>query len=154
MSESDTLCHSLSENVVTLVGCRDIFGGSLCPLPAVYFGLHRIWRMKLTWCKGGTPQKGGYFGRVVADVWEKDVWDFQAKSGSSGSCRIFLRFLGKIAVPKMSKKAPGSPRHPSSRQLRPSDLVGEIQKGTAAKGTAKNVINCRIILLTFYDDLC
>ena len=36
--------------------------------------------------------------RVVADVWEKDVWDFQAKSGSSGSCRLFLHFLGKIAV--------------------------------------------------------
>ena len=39
-------------------------------------------------------------------------WDFQAKSGSSGSCRLFLRFLGKIAVPKVSGKAPGSPRHP------------------------------------------
>ena len=35
--------------------------------------------------------------RVVADVWEKDVWQFQAKSGSSGSCRLFLHFLGKIA---------------------------------------------------------
>ena len=31
--------------------------------------------------------------RVVADVWE-----FQAKSGSSGSCRVFLHFLGKITV--------------------------------------------------------
>ena len=27
-------------------------------------------------------------GRVVADVWEKGVWDFQAKSGSSGSCGL------------------------------------------------------------------
>ena len=36
--------------------------------------------------------------RVVADVWEKDVWEFQAKSGSSGSCRFFfLYFLAKIA---------------------------------------------------------
>ena len=31
---------------------------------------------------------------MVADVWEKDVWDFQAKSGSSGSCTLFLHFLG------------------------------------------------------------
>ena len=31
--------------------------------------------------------------RVAADVWE-----FQAKSGSSGYCHLFLRFLGKIAV--------------------------------------------------------
>ena len=33
----------------------------------------------------------------AADVWEKDVWEFQPKSGSSGSCRLFLYFLGKIA---------------------------------------------------------
>ena len=32
---------------------------------------------------------------MVADVWEKDVWDFHAKSGSSGSCPPFLHFLGK-----------------------------------------------------------
>ena len=35
---------------------------------------------------------------VVADVWEKDVWDFQAKSGSSGSCPLCLHFLGKLQV--------------------------------------------------------
>ena len=33
--------------------------------------------------------------RVVADV-----WDFQAKSGSSGSCPVCLHFLEKIAVHK------------------------------------------------------
>ena len=60
--------------------------------------------------------------RVVADVWERDVWDFQARSGSSGSCRLFLHFLGKIAVQEMSGRTPGSPRHPSSRHPRPSDL--------------------------------
>ena len=58
---------------------------------------------------------------LFADVWEKDVWEFQAKSGSSGSCRLFLHFLGKIAVQEMSGKTPGSPRHPSSRHPRPSD---------------------------------
>ena len=52
------------------------------------------------------------FCRVVAVVWEKDVWEFQAKSGSSGSCGLFLHFLGKIAVQEMSGKTPGSPRHP------------------------------------------
>ena len=40
----------------------------------------------------------GVFIREVADVWEKDVWEFQAKSGSSGSCGLFLHFLGKSAV--------------------------------------------------------
>ena len=58
---------------------------------------------------------------VVADVWEKDVWEFQAKSGSLGSCRLFLHFLGTIAVQEMSGTTPGSPRHPSSRHPRPSD---------------------------------
>ena len=41
---------------------------------------------------------------MVADVWKKDVWEFQAKSGSSSSCRLFLHFLGKIAVQEMSGK--------------------------------------------------
>ena len=38
------------------------------------------------------------FSRVVVDVWEKDVWDFQGKSGSSGSFPLVLHFLGNIAV--------------------------------------------------------
>ena len=50
-------------------------------------------------------QKDPYFWKVA------DVWEFQAKSGSSGSCRLFLHFLGKIAVRKMSGRTPGSPRH-------------------------------------------
>ena len=66
--------------------------------------------------------------RVAADVWKKDVGEFQAKSGSSGSCRLFQHFLGKIAVPKMSGKTPGSPRHPSSRHPRPSEM--ETQRPT------------------------
>ena len=60
--------------------------------------------------------------RVVADVWEKDVWEFQAKSGSSCSCRLFLHFLGKNAVREMSGKTPGSPRRPSCRHPRPSEV--------------------------------
>ena len=60
--------------------------------------------------------------RVVADVCEKDVWEFHAKSGSSGSCCLFLYFLGKIAVQEMSGRRPGSPRHPSSRHPRPSEV--------------------------------
>ena len=42
--------------------------------------------------EGPKPGRVSNLVRVVADVWEKDVWDFQAKSGSSGSCRLFLSF--------------------------------------------------------------
>ena len=42
-------------------------------------------------------------------------------SGSSGSCRLFLHFLGKIAVRKMSGRTPGTPRRPSCRHPRPSE---------------------------------
>ena len=56
--------------------------------------------------------------RVVADVWDKDVWEFQAKSGSSGACRFFLYFLGKIAVQEMSGKRLEFPRHPFSPDIR------------------------------------
>ena len=45
----------------------------------------------------------------------------RAKSGSSGSCRLFLHFLGKIAVQEMSGRTPGSPRHPCSRHPCSSD---------------------------------
>ena len=74
--------------------------------------------------KWGFLTRDALFCRKVADVWEKDVWDFQAKSGSSGSCCLFLHFLGKITVRQMSGRTPGSPRHPSSRHPRPSDESG------------------------------
>ena len=57
--------------------------------------------------------------QVVADVWKNDVWDFQAKSGSSGSCRLFLHFLGS-AVTQRGRERKGGPRnHPeiSSQKL-------------------------------------
>ena len=60
---------------------------------------------------------------VVADVWKKDIWEFQARSGSSGSRRLFLHFLGKPAAQEMSGKTPRSPRPPSSRHPRSSDLL-------------------------------
>ena len=42
-------------------------------------------------------------GRLDGDVWGKDVWDFQARSGSSGSCPLLLHhLLGKVAVLKKS----------------------------------------------------
>ena len=82
--------------------------------------------------------------RVVADVWAKDAWDFQLKSGSSGSCRLFLHFLGKIAVQRMSGKTPGSPRHPSSRHPRPFEVTDSRRQGTRSRNTLENVeVLCR-----------
>ena len=72
----------------------------------------------------------------TSDVWEQDAWDFQGKSGSSGSCRLFLHFLGTMAVQKLSGKAPGSPRprHPSSRRPQPSaHLCAKVRKRKSAK---------------------
>ena len=54
------------------------------------------------WTKDGDEEVGGggvALDREVADVSEKDVWDFQAKSGSSGSCRLFLRALSEYCFP-------------------------------------------------------
>ena len=70
--------------------------------------------------------------RGVVDVWVRDVWDYQAKPGSSVSYLLFLHFLGKIAVQKMSGKTPGSPRHPSSRHPRPSEQKGRRRKQKSA----------------------
>ena len=77
--------------------------------------------------------------RVVADVWEKDVWEFQAKSGSSDSCRLLLRFFGKMAVQKMSGKTPGSPdiRLPDIRGLPNFRPVIKICRRNFALGNVK-----------------
>ena len=40
-----------------------------------------------------------------------------------GTLRLFLCFLGKMAVQAMSGKTPGSPRRPSSRHPRPSGFL-------------------------------
>ena len=77
---------------------------------------------------------------MAADVWEKDVWEFQAKSGSSGSCCLFLYVLGKIAVQEMSGRTPGSRRHPSSRHPRPSD---EQVRKRAQKSKAQRAKECK-----------
>ena len=47
------------------------------------------------------------------------VWEFRF--------RLFLHFLGKIAVQEMSGKTPGSPRHPSSRHPRPSEKSSSME---------------------------
>ena len=41
---------------------------------------------------------------VVADVWEKDVWEYQAKSGSSGSCHFSFISWGKSQFNKCLAK--------------------------------------------------
>ena len=43
-------------------------------------------------CGGGLVGRQGVEVRVVADVWKKDVWDFQAKSSSSGFLPSFPSF--------------------------------------------------------------
>ena len=86
--------------------------GSLAPLPLV----------------GGTAMFRGSKNRVATDAWKKDVWEFQAKSGSSGSCRLFHHFLGKIAVPKMSGKRLEVP------DILLPDIRGLLRKGLAGRG--------------------
>ena len=61
--------------------------------------------------EGIHPQRNSC--RVLVDVWETDVWEFQAKSGRF--LPSFLHFLGKIAAQEVSGKTPRSPRYPSSR---------------------------------------
>ena len=66
--------------------------------------------------------------------------DFWAKSGSSGSCPLFLHFLGKIAVQKMSGKTPGSPRHPSTRHPRPTEPGSPCEKSRQRKAALSKIV--------------
>ena len=36
--------------------------------------------------------------QLIADLWEKGVWNFEAKSGTSASCPLFLRFVRQSTV--------------------------------------------------------
>ena len=39
---------------------------------------------------------------MSGSLWEKDVWDFQARSGTISACPLILHFPGKIAVQRKS----------------------------------------------------
>ena len=70
--------------------------------------------------------------RKVADVWKKDVWEFQAKSGSSGSCRLFLRFLGKSQFEKRLGE------HLEVPDILLADIRGLLTSSIAQEGIARS----------------
>ena len=55
----------------------------------------------------------------AADVWKKDVWDFQSFSQTSLELRFSLGNEGKDGKNLNSQTWPGTPRRPSSRHPRP-----------------------------------
>ena len=61
-----------------------------CEQPPAWFEPSLLAMQQITLKMRGKLRGGNEPNRVVADVWEKDVWEFQDKSGSSGSCRPFL----------------------------------------------------------------
>ena len=71
-----------------------------------------------------SPQKvvRAPFVPKAADVWKTDVWDFQAFSQTFLRLRFFLGNKGKDSKNLNSQTWPGTPRRPSPRHPRPSDL--------------------------------
>ena len=68
----------------------DFPGESQNPFSGRFFPISRN-RFSARSAKIATPEQFKSVYWVVADVWEKDVWEFQAKSGSSGSyCFSFI----------------------------------------------------------------
>ena len=61
----------------------------------------------------------------TADVWKKDVWDFQALSQTSVELRFSLGNEGKDGKNLNSQTWSGSPRRPSSRHPRPFKVAGQ-----------------------------
>ena len=62
----------------------------------------------------------------AADVWKKDVWDFQAFSQSFFELRVSLGNEGEDGKSLNSQTWPGSPRRPSPRHPRPQALQLEL----------------------------
>ena len=42
----------------------------------------------------------GFDTKLVEDVWYKELWDFQPKSGTNGCCLLFPHFLVKVQPKK------------------------------------------------------
>ena len=55
------------------------------------------------------------FIQKTADVWKKDVWDFEAFSQIFLELRFSLEYEGKDGENLNSQTWPGTPRRPSSR---------------------------------------
>ena len=58
----------------------------------------------------------------AADVWKKDVWDFQALSQTFFVLRFPLGNEGKDGKHPNSETWPGSPRRPSPKHPRPPEI--------------------------------
>ena len=68
----------------------------------------------------GHSVSGPRITQKAADVWKKDVWDFQAFSQTFLELRSSLGNEGKDGKNLNSQTWPGTPKHPSSRHPRPS----------------------------------
>ena len=64
---------------------------------------------------------------MAADVWKKDVWDFQVFSQIFFELRFSLGNEGKDGKNLNSQTWPGSPRRPSPRHPQPPERVWESQ---------------------------
>ena len=62
------------------------------------------------------------FGQKAADVWTKDIWDFEAFSQTLLELRFSLGNEGKDGKNLNSQTWPGTPRRPSPRHPRPPEL--------------------------------
>ena len=62
------------------------------------------------------------FFQKTADVWKKDVWDFQAFSQTFFELRFSLGNEGKGGRNLNSQTWPETPRRPSPRHPRPADF--------------------------------
>ena len=67
------------------------------------------------------PRNADTVYQKAADVWKKDVWDFQAFSQTSLELRFALGYEGKDGKNLNSQTWPGTPRRPSPRHPRPPD---------------------------------
>ena len=73
-----------------------------------------VWRQK-------GPPTANY--QKAADVWKKDVWDFQAISQTLLELRFSVGNEGKDGKILSSQTWPGSPRRPSPRRPRPPEIT-------------------------------
>ena len=102
--------------------CKEAPSKKTSPFPT-FLGLQLILLQRLPYTIRTSTIGAINISQKAADVWKKDVWDFQAFSQTSLELRFSLGNEGKDGKNLNSQTWPGTPRRPSPRHPRPPELL-------------------------------
>ena len=89
------------------------------------------------------------YGQKAADVWKKDVWEFQAFSQTIFELRFSLGNEGKDGKNLNSQTWPGTPRRPSPRHPRPLNMEVHFPSFVCSGIRFRCICSCRFFWIAY-----